>query len=354
MKPSHAPPGDILIYCRAGFEKECAAEMRQHTSFDTLGGFVRAREGSGYLLICGNGAGLSTPAFEELIFARQMILGTSAVTGLSADDRVTPLLDQATELAPRFSAIWLETADTNEAKSLSALTRKLAAPLERAARQRGLLAAGSDAPRLHVFFTGTSEARIGVTRAGQSSNWLMGIPRLRFPRGAPSRSALKLEEAFLTFLDEPARLLSPGMRAVDLGAAPGGWTWQLVRRHIRVTAVDNGPIDPRLMDSGIVEHLRADAFRYRPTKPVDWMVCDVVEQPSRIAALIARWIGESWARRCIFNLKLPMKRRYDEVLHCRSIIETALDAAGIRTRLRFRQLYHDREEVTGFLDGPDR
>ncbi|WP_297471632.1 SAM-dependent methyltransferase, partial [Acidithiobacillus sp.] len=66
-----------------------------------------------------------------------------------------------------------------------------------------------------------------------------GIPRLRFPAGAPSRSTLKLEEALLVLLNERERerWLRAGMTAVDLGAAPGGWTFQLVRRSLRVIAV---------------------------------------------------------------------------------------------------------------------
>ena len=114
-----------------------------------------------------------------------------------------------------------------------------------------------------------------------------------------------------------------GMRAVDLGAAPGGWTWQLARRGLRVTAVDNGPLKGDVRDDPLVTHLRADGLAYLPKRPVDWMVCDIVEQPSRIAALVARWIGEGHARHAIFNLKLPMKKRYDEVRRCEAIIGDA-------------------------------
>ena len=50
----------------------------------------------------------------------------------------------------------------------------------------------------------------------------MGIPRLRFPADAPSRSTLKLEEAFHVFIpaDEWDERLANGMYAVDLGV-PG-------------------------------------------------------------------------------------------------------------------------------------
>jgi len=214
---------------------------------------------------------------------------------------------------------------------------------------RGLLVrSGPRLPRLHVLFDGNDHAWIGVSDVSTGSPWPMGIPRLSMPHGAPSRSTLKLAEAFVTFLDDDERLrwLRPAMRAVDLGAAPGGWTWQLVRRSMRVTAVDNGPMAASLLQSGLVTHRREDGFRFQPKKPVDWMVCDMVEQPRRVAELVARWLDEGWCRRCIFNLKLPMKKRYDETRLCLDLIRGRAGARMIA--LRARQLYHDREEITVF------
>ncbi len=138
------------------------------------------------------------------------------------------------------------------------------------------------------------------------------------------------------------------MRAVDLGAAPGGWTWHLAQRGLRVTAIDNAPLKGDIADDSLVTHLRADGLKYVPRKPVDWMVCDIVDQPSRIAAVVGRWIGEGHARHAIFNLKLPMKKRYDEVRRCEAIIVETLQRAHVRHALRFAHLYHDREEITGY------
>jgi 23S rRNA (cytidine2498-2'-O)-methyltransferase len=202
-----------------------------------------------------------------------------------------------------------------------------------------------DAPRrLHVFFPQGDEVYLCAADPDACAPWPQGIPRLKFPHAAPSRSTLKLEEAFLTLLneDERQRWLAPGLRAVDLGAAPGGWTYQLVRRSLRVTAIDNGPMDRALQDSGLVEHRREDGFRYRPPKPVDWLVCDMVEQPKRIADLITRWLAEGWCRRAVFNLKLPMKKRCDEAQLCLARVRTAA------SEVRAKQLYHDREEITVF------
>ncbi|MCA1714629.1 MAG: 23S rRNA (cytidine(2498)-2'-O)-methyltransferase RlmM [Gammaproteobacteria bacterium] len=175
----------------------------------------------------------------------------------------------------------------------------------------------------------------------------LGIPRLKLHAQAPSRSALKLEEALLTLLDpgQRAQLLQPGMRAADLGAAPGGWTWVLARHGLHVTAIDNGPLRQHVLDTGLVEHLRADGFNWQPQQALDWMVCDMVEQPRRVAARMATWFREGWCRHMIFNLKLPMTRRRDETRLC---LDLLVEQARRPLAIHARQLYHDREEITVF------
>jgi len=182
----------------------------------------------------------------------------------------------------------------------------------------------------------------------------MGIPRLRRPGRAPSRSAQKLAEAIVVFLGaRESELLRSGQRAVDLGAAPGGWTWVLANRGLSVVAVDNGPLKGEVAHDPRVRHLRADGLTWRPPRPVDWLVCDIVERPARVAEVVADWIAEGDAHSAIFNLKLPMKKRYDEVRRCEALIRQRLRAAGVRATLGLRHLYHDREEVTGCLMRPD-
>lgn len=344
----------LLLYCRPGFEKECAAEIQAQTEKLKVLGYAKTKPDSGYVLFTPYEANdmevlHKELSFADLCFARQMVAVLPLINDLPVDDRITPLLQAASTLSRHFSDVWLETADTNEAKELSVFVRKFQGPITRAMVDSGLASTKKSLPRLHLFFINSTTVYVGMSRPGNASPWPMGIIRLKFPRSAPSRSTLKLEEAFLFFLGEDPKSLQPGMKAVDLGAAPGGWTWQLVKRSIRVIAVDNGPMDQELMDSGIVEHLRADGFRYLPPRPVDWLVCDMVEQPSRIANLVARWLVGGHCRQAMFNLKLPMKKRYEELKRCRDIIETALDNAEVPFRLSFKQLYHDREEVTGYL-----
>ena len=206
-------------------------------------------------------------------------------------------------------------------------------------------------PRLHIFFPDKSTALIGTSDPYNSAPWHMGILRQSMPAEAPSRSTLKLAEAIEVFMSrsEQARLLRQGMTAVDLGAAPGGWTWQLVKRGIRVTAVDNGPMKGVLANHPLVQHLKQDGFKYAPRKAVDWLVCDMVEKPAKVAALIGAWFAAGWCRHAIFNLKLPMKQRVAALDSALGGIRARLDEEGINYKMMAKQLYHDREEVTVFL-----
>jgi 23S rRNA (cytidine2498-2'-O)-methyltransferase len=371
----------LVAHCRAGFEPETAADLRMLAAELREDIAVDAPIGRGFVV--GSPGRLNVRslarAFDRAppIFARSLFVGSGPhalldpVPAKGRPDRIGPLVALIEQHAadfdvggsapnrhhPACDTLRLETADTNEGKALSGLTRSLEARLANELAARRLLRHERDgdstaqhARHHHVLFADGAHAYVGTSAAPWASRWTMGIPRLRMPGRAPSRSTLKLAEAFVVFLEgRELELLRAGMRAVDLGAAPGGWTWQLAERGIRVTAVDNGPLKGEVRDDALVTHLRADGLSFLPKRPVDWMVCDIVEKPSRIATLVARWVAEGHARHSIFNLKLPMKKRYDEVQRCVAIIREALAKARVEHTLQLRQLYHDREEVTGYL-----
>ncbi|NCT68991.1 MAG: 23S rRNA (cytidine(2498)-2'-O)-methyltransferase RlmM [Rhodanobacteraceae bacterium] len=344
-----SPQGDrLLAYCRPGFEGECAQELTALDAAAGGGGFARAARGSGFVEFVRAGAGGAIDG-RRLVFARQLLHVLGHASALPVHDRLSVLLPLVEADPRRWCDAWVEAPDSDPGRALAPLCRGLNAALIAALKPRKLIDRASPW-RLHVCLTATDAAFVAVADVRSSTPWPGGIPRLKFPRSAPSRSTLKLEEALLVLLDEGERerWLKPGMRAVDLGASPGGWTWQLVARSLHVTAVDNGPMDAALLASGLVDHLRADGFRYRPPKPVDWLVCDMVEQPRRVAELMAQWLAQGWCRHAIFNLKLPMKKRYDEVELCLGLLRATLSDAGRRLDLRARQLYHDREEITVF------
>jgi hypothetical protein len=78
----------------------------------------------------------------------------------------------------------------------------------------------------------------------------------------------------------------------------------------------------------------------------------MVEQPARIAALVAEWLAPGLCRKAIFTLKLPMKKRYEEAARCRDIIEARLAKAGIEGRLAFKQLSTAGRKLSGICTGP--
>ena len=340
----------LLCYCRAGFEPELAAELGERAASAGFGGHARTDRSSGFVVFSGvDGASLARALpWRELIFARQKLVLLAELRGLDARDRIAPMRDVLAGRGP-FGALWVEHPDSDAGKPLAGLARSFGNALRPVLRKAGVLAPADEPglPRLHVCFVDGDHAFLGVSDPGDSAPWPLGIPRLRMHADAPSRSALKLEEALLVLLDadERRRLLQPAMHAADLGAAPGGWTWVLMRHGLHVTAIDNGPLRPDLLERGHITHLRADGFAWQPPRPLDWMVCDMVEQPRRVAERMATWLREGWCRQSVFNLKLPMKKRWHET---QLALQSFAAQADRPLAIRARQLYHDREEITVF------
>ena len=343
----------LLFYCRAGFELDCADEVADVAKSAGADGRCEHAPKQGYVLWlpATRERKAWAPRIEDLVFARQRIERLRSVDAVRGADRVKPLVEAAKALGLRFSEVWIEAPDSESGRRLLAGARRLADPMRAALRDAGLISAGRRAPRLHVCFVEHDRAFVGISAPHDSSPWSMGIPRLRSVPGTPSRSGAKLVEALATFIGEDSLItrMRAGRVAVDLGAAPGGWSQVLASRGMRVIAVDNGPVAREVLATQLVEHRREDAFRFRPEHPVDWMVCDVVAAPARIAALAAQWIARGWCRETIFNLKLPTKARWREVVRCHDVIERALARASGDHELRIRHLYHDREEVTAHL-----
>ncbi len=341
---------NCLHYCRPGFEPECAAELQDWASAHGSAAVLRAERDSAFARASFTpfeGGEAEAPAWRELIFSRQVLVEIAELRDLDPRDRLTPVIATLRAQGIVANDLWVETPDSTVGAELKGLCRSFEAAALGALRKQGLIDAKARR-RLHLCFLSGTHLLVALADPATTAPWRMGIPRLKLPHEAPSRSALKIEEAWLTLLDDDERehWLKPGMSAVDLGAAPGGWTWQLARKSIRVVAVDNGPLRQHVLDSGLVEHVRADGFRFRPRKRVDWVVCDMVEQPSRIASLMGEWLREGHARAALFNLKLPMKKRWQETRLCLDGMAEMLPPIRQGWTVRARQLYHDREEIT--------
>lgn len=146
--------------------------------------------------------------------------------------------------------------------------------------------------------------------------------------GPPSRAYLKLWEALTRLGAWP----EPGQRCLDLGAAPGGWTWALAKLGASVQAVDKAPLDPAVAAMPGVETRQESAFALAP-EPVDWLVCDVVAYPRRLLGLVERWMGT--ARHIVCTIKFQGTTDHDA-----AAAFAALPAG------RVAHLWHNKHELT--------
>ena len=355
----------LIAICRPGFETEAGRELTDSAASGGVYGYFEPSVNQGFLTFHCPGSGqveilVQRLSIDQLVFVRDWFVVLADIA-LPTSDRVGAVIDALRSVdgaIPVCARIEIRLPENNADADLGNFARKWVSPLSKALRGAGLLEKDSKAEspaRLEVLLTGFERAIVGFSLASNRARYVSGIPRLRLPASAPSRSALKLEEAWKVFLPPGQELdyLGSGKQAVDLGAAPGGWTWQLVRQGMMVTAVDNGPMNVELMASGHVEHVEADGYQWRPRRGVDWMVCDIADHPRRTSEMVVHWLSAKLCRYTVFNLKLPMKKRYDEWLVCKDILEEGLAQTEMNFLLRARHLYHDREEITCFIERRD-
>lgn len=182
--------------------------------------------------------------------------------------------------------------------------------------------------------------------------WRGGQRRMADDELAPSRSYLKIEEAYGVLGREP----TAGETVCDLGAAPGGWSYSAAKRGARVVAVDNGPLKGGALNHPLIEHRREDAFRFGPAgddglsggrgvvAPYDWLFCDLVEDPHHVLHnLVEPWLVRGRCRRFVAILKFG---RADPIALLRELRRTDGGLRRAAPRTRIRHLYHDREEFT--------
>ena len=190
-----------------------------------------------------------------------------------------------------------------------------------------------DAERLWLSVSPTLGLPLGGT---WPSPLAAGLAKVADDPAAPSSAFRKLDEALACMGRWPAR----GDTAVDLGAAPGGWTRVLLRYGARVLAVDRSPLADHLMRSPDLQWRQGDAFAFRPEAPVDWLVSDVAAFPERVAELLEIWCSARLATNLVVQMKFKGATDW-----------LALDVALATARrhgfaARARHFFNDKNEVT--------
>ncbi len=188
---------------------------------------------------------------------------------------------------------------------------------------------------LFLFFIGFEEVVMSTSAI------ILGPRRMADDPAAPSRSYLKTEEAFAVYGVEP----KDGETVVDLGAAPGGWSYSAAKRGGFVTAIDNGPMKGGAKDHPNIQHYRDDAFKFKPKdgESFDWLLCDLVEEPHHVMRMIKQWFENGWCKQFVINFKFG---RADAVKLVSEVRDEKYGLGGLCETLIIRHLFHDRDEFT--------
>ena len=220
-------------------------------------------------------------------------------------------------------------------------------------REGTLLRLLLDSPGLARFAFGPEEEwALSVTRAkdgyylgfSESSAMLSpragGIYRYAMTPETISRAAFKLTEVF----DRIPLPLPASFEALDLGAAPGGWTRVLLERGARVTAVDPAELDPRVASDRRVTHFRGLSQEYLKAaggKEFDLLVNDMrMDALESVRVTLEALPLLKSGGNLVITLKLPEKGSLKKARDALSRLED-------RTEVFFaRQLYHNRSEIT--------
>ncbi len=327
-------PGPWMFTTRPGSEQDVIDELGLHS--------IQARARGGGMV-----EGRAVPTFDDgaldITFARQAFKLRGTLKG-DVTTLARALADRTASIAPkdRALAISVFAPDTDEGNRLAPLAEEIEEAASAHLASRTLVPLGSAVEKSALVIQGALLARDELVFGDVSSEHLLspfrgGKARMAVAADSPSRAARKVEEALHWLGDAPGA----GEVCVDLGAAPGGWSWALLDKRCRVIAVDPAELREDVRDHPKLKHEKVSAFGYAPPDPVDWLFCDMAWRPVEVARMLAKWARRGWARVLVSNIKLPMKRKAEVVREVREIVH-----GGGWKRVRTRQLYHDRDEIT--------
>ena len=165
-------------------------------------------------------------------------------------------------------------------------------------------------------------------------------PAKRFSRenNKLNRAQSKLTEAIERFnLD-----LKKGI-ALDIGAAPGGWSKILSERGFNVYAVDPAKLDKSIEDIPIIIHVKDRIENFKPKTKFDIIVNDMnisPEDSARIMESLSKYLKKRGY--ALFTLKMTKKKPY---LFFEKV-ERILESYEI---IKIKHLFQNRQEVTILL-----
>lgn len=195
---------------------------------------------------------------------------------------------------------------------------------------------------LIAVYAGREQLYIGIgTAVDMLSDWPGGAVRFQREEGQISRAKFKLLEAEREFGLNYADF----SEALDIGAAPGGWTSLLLERGLRVTAVDPADLHPSLLQYRTLTVLKKNAseVKFSP-ETFDLLVCDMSWSPMQMSKLVlglAPALAGGGA--AIVTVKLMHRKPLQTIRDVTGKLEESFRVN------KAKQLFHNREEITLYL-----
>ncbi|EFM12095.1 ribosomal RNA methyltransferase RrmJ/FtsJ [Paenibacillus curdlanolyticus YK9] len=173
------------------------------------------------------------------------------------------------------------------------------------------------------------------------SDWPGGAIRFQREDGQISRAKFKLVEAERAFgLD-----YTQYRDALDIGAAPGGWTSLLLERGVSVTAIDPAALHPSIVRHPKLTYLKRNAseVKFKPNS-FDLLVCDMSWSPMQMVKLVMDLTDTlCHGATAIVTIKLMHKKPLQTI---RDVMAKLSSDFIVH---RAKQLFHNREEITLFM-----
>ncbi len=189
-----------------------------------------------------------------------------------------------------------------------------------------------------------NRAYIGISNLDDNvSTWTGGVLFYSNNENILCRAEFKIEEAFEVFKIN----IDSNLLALDLGAAPGGWSHFLSEKGIYVDAVDPACLDDRVLSCDKVKHYRMTAQEFSknyPDKCYDIIVNDMKMDTNESIDIICEMSKQLKNNGvCILTLKLPKQNVQRRINIAKAVLSKKFAI------VKMRQLYYNRSEVTIYM-----
>jgi len=352
-----------LLTSRPGFERDLYKEAQGKVNVKLAKGFPLTVK-QGWLIVEGDFPGRDRKPWRAVTaktftFSRAAIYLFAEVEVETAEELLESAVGAALDwrknerMARGYSSVIVQRPETPKGQALTELANKVEVKLEKTLRANGLMPEPSRGlPRLHLYIASNTLAFVGVSDPHLAAPYPLDISK-KTPGGeAPNTSAVELSEALDFFIPQGEHLtrLKAGMRTVNLGALPGGWSWELTRRGLLTTAVDRTELPAPLRASNLLTSVIADNLSYKPEIPVHWLFSDISAPAKLICDLVARWVVEGLLlREALFKLRLTERERTSGIGELLDGIKRRVEKAGAKCQIASKHLYRNKNEVTCHL-----